>query len=107
MQTEISPPRRALNSSTSSSVAQQILPDDAPPAMRTRSRTHSSASTHSTPAKTRIFMPQVTFQPLPVLQRGEGLEIDRNENETNEALLSITLTRTIHGLWCKGVKREK
>jgi hypothetical protein len=72
-QTEISPHRCAQNSSTSSSVVQPILPDNAPPAMRTHLRTHSSASTHSTPAKMQIFMPQVTFQPLPVLQGGEGL----------------------------------
>jgi hypothetical protein len=31
-------------------------------------------------------MPQVTFHPLPVLQEGEGLEVDRNENEMNEGI---------------------
>jgi hypothetical protein len=84
--TEITPRRHAGNSSTSSSVSQQISPDDTPPAMPTRLRTHSNVSTHSTPAKMHIFMPQVMFQPLPVLQRGEGLEVDRNENETNEGI---------------------
>jgi hypothetical protein len=64
----ISPCRRARNSSTSSSVAQSILPNEAPPAMRTRSRTHSSASSPPTPAKQRILMPQVTFEPLPIFQ---------------------------------------
>ena len=29
-------------------------------------------------------MPQITFHPVPVLQGREGLEVDRNENETNE-----------------------
>jgi hypothetical protein len=80
-QTNISPHQHPRNSSTSSSVAEQILPDDVPHALRTRSCTQSSASTHSTPAKTRIFMPQVTFQPLPVLQGGEGLEVDNEMNE--------------------------
>jgi hypothetical protein len=78
---QISPHRRARNSSTSSSVAQPSLPDDTPPAMRTRSRTHSSASTHSTPAKQRIFMPQVVFEPQPIFQGGEGLEVDNEMNE--------------------------
>jgi hypothetical protein len=31
-------------------------------------------------------MPQVTFHPLPVLQEGEGLEVDRNENKMNEGI---------------------
>ena len=65
-----SPRRRARNSSTSSSssVAQSNLPDDAPPAMHTCARTHSSASSPPTLAKQRIFMPQVTFEPLPIFQ---------------------------------------
>jgi hypothetical protein len=67
---QISPRRRARNSSTSSSVAQPSLPDDAPPAMCTRSLTHSTAFTHSTPARPRIFMPQVAFEPLPIFQGG-------------------------------------
>jgi hypothetical protein len=104
-QMEISPRRRARNSSTSSSIAQQVLPDEAPPAMRTRSRTHSSASTHSTPTKMRIFMTQVTFQPLPVLQGG-GRDWKLTTKQM-KALLSITLTQTILGLWYKGVKRKK
>jgi hypothetical protein len=40
----------------------------------------------STPAKSRIFLPQVTFQPLPVLKEGEGLEVDSNEIDTNEGI---------------------
>jgi hypothetical protein len=72
---QISPRRRARNSSTSSSVAQPMLPEKAPPAMRNCSRTHSNVSTHSTPAKPRIFMPQVTFQPLPVLQGGRDWKL--------------------------------
>jgi len=28
-----------------------------------------------------MFMPQVTFEPLPIFQRGEGLEVDDNLNE--------------------------
>jgi hypothetical protein len=65
----ISPRRRARNLSTSSSsVAQNTLPEDAPPAARTRSRTHSSASSPSTPAKQQLYMPQVMFEPLPIFQ---------------------------------------
>ncbi len=47
----ISQRRHTRNLSTSSSVAQTILPDDAPPAMRTRLRAPSSTSSPSTPAK--------------------------------------------------------
>jgi hypothetical protein len=36
--------------------------------------------------KIRIFLPQVTFQPLPVLQEGEGLEVDKSEIDTNEGI---------------------
>ncbi len=77
----ISPRRRTRTSSTSSSVTQSSIPNDAPPAMRTHSRTHSSASSPSTPAKQRVLMPQVTFEPLPIFQWGEGLEVDDNLNE--------------------------
>ena len=31
-------------------------------------------------------MPQVSFQPLPVLQEGEGLEIEENEKEVNDGV---------------------
>jgi hypothetical protein len=79
------PQQRTRNSSTSSNARNLELPVDAP-AMRTHSLTHSSASTHSTPAKTRIFLPQVTFQPLPVLQEGEGLEVHKSEKDTNEGI---------------------
>jgi hypothetical protein len=48
-------------------------------------------------------MPQVTFQPLPVLQGGEELEVD---NEMNEGI-TVNYIDTIIGLWCKGVKRKK
>ncbi len=78
---QISPRHRACLSSNSSSVTPSILPDEAPPAMRTRSRTQSTVSTHSTPTKQRIFMPQVVFEPLPVFERGEGLEADNTINE--------------------------
>jgi hypothetical protein len=78
---QISPRCRACLSSSSSSVMPPILPDEAPPAMRTRSRTQSTVSTHSTPAKQRIFMPQVAFEPLPIFERGEGLEADNTINE--------------------------
>ncbi len=78
---QISPRRRAHLSSSSSSVTPPILPDEAPPAMRTCSRTQSTVSTHSTPTKQRIFMPQVAFKPLPVFERGEGLEADNTINE--------------------------
>jgi hypothetical protein len=48
--------------------------------------THSYTSANSIPAKSRIILPQVTFQLLPVLQEGEGLEVDRNEIDTNEGI---------------------
>jgi hypothetical protein len=78
---QITPRPRQLthNLSTSSNAHNLELPDDPPPAMSTRSHTHSNASSQSTPVKIRIFLPQVTFQPLPVLQEGEGLEVDKSE----------------------------
>jgi hypothetical protein len=78
---QISPHRRTRLSSSSSSVMPPVLPDEAPPAMRTRLRTQSTVSTHSTPAKQRIFMPPVAFKPLPIFERGEGLEADNTINE--------------------------
>jgi hypothetical protein len=86
MQMTVTPCRRTCNSSTSSSESRNLdSPDDAPPAMCTRSHTHSNASANSTPSS-RIILPQVTFQPLPVLQEGEGLEVDRSEINTNEGI---------------------
>jgi hypothetical protein len=49
-------------------------------------RTHSHTSAQSTPTKSCIILPQVTFQPLPVMQEGEGLEVDSNEIDTNEGI---------------------
>jgi hypothetical protein len=87
MQITVTPRRRTRNSSTSSlSSCNLHSPEDAPPAMCTRSRTHSHTSMQSTPMKSRIVLPQVTFQPLPVLQEGEGLEVDSNEIDTNEGI---------------------
>ncbi len=54
--------------------------------MRTRSR---STSPHlTTPAKSQLIFPQVTFQPLPVLQEGEGLE---EEEIGNDSAQSVTV----------------
>ncbi len=60
--------------------------DDAPPAMHTLSCTGLDSSSLSTPAKSKLLMPQVTFHPLPVLQEGEGLEDDENENKINDSV---------------------
>jgi hypothetical protein len=42
--------------------------------------------TLSAPAKSKLFMPQVTFQPLPVLQEGEGLEEEEIEKDINSSV---------------------
>jgi len=78
---QISPRRRTRFSSSSSSATQPVPLDEAPPAMRTRSRTHSEVSTHSAPPKQRIFIPQVAFEPLPIFNRGEGLDTNDTINE--------------------------
>jgi hypothetical protein len=57
-----------------------------PPAMRTRSCSHSSSPALTTPAKTKLLMPQVTFQLLPVLQEGEGLEGEEIEKDITEGV---------------------
>jgi hypothetical protein len=84
------PRRRRISSSSSlqSSFAgnTQTSFDDAPPAMRTRSRSASPQLTN--PAKSKLFIPQVTFQPLPVLQEGEGLE---EEEIGNDGTQSVTV----------------
>jgi hypothetical protein len=83
MQNPAMPPRRTRTSSTSSTASRNLeLPDDVPPAMRT----HSNASANSTPVKTHIILPQVMFHPLPVLQEGEGLEVDKSEIDTNDGI---------------------
>ena len=78
---QISPRRRTRFSSSSSSATQPVPLDEAPPAMRTRSRTHSEVSAHSAPSKQRIFIPQVAFEPLPIFNRGEGLDTNDTINE--------------------------
>jgi hypothetical protein len=78
---QISPRRRTRFSSSSSSATQPVPLDEAPPAMRTRSRTHSEVSAHSAPTKQRIFIPQVAFEPLPIFNRGEGLDTNDTINE--------------------------
>ncbi len=57
--------------------------------MRTLARLHSESPAHPTPAKQFLYMPLVAFHPLPVLQEGEGLEIEENENEVNDG---VTIT---------------
>ncbi len=66
---------RATSSSSSLSSSSCIHSDNVPLAMCTHSRLHSDSSMFSTLAKPKLFMPQVTFQLLPVLKEGEGLEI--------------------------------
>jgi hypothetical protein len=78
---QISPRRRAHLSSSSSSATQPVSLNESLPAMRTHSRTQSELSTHSTPSKQRIFMPQVAFEPLPIFERGEGLDANDTINE--------------------------
>jgi hypothetical protein len=78
---QVSPRCRARLSSSSSSTTPPVSLDEAPPTMRTRSRTQSEVSTHSAPSKQRIFMPQVAFEPLPIFERGEGLDANSTINE--------------------------
>jgi hypothetical protein len=81
------PRRRTRTLSTSSNALRNLQsPVDVAPAMCTCSRTHSTTSASSTPAKTCIILPQVTFQSLPVLQEGEGLKVDKSEIDTNEGI---------------------
>ncbi len=62
-------PRQRLSSSSST---RSSLPPDSI-ASRTRSRTGSLTLEHP-----KIYMPQITFDPLPVLKEGEGLEESDN-----------------------------
>ncbi len=66
-------PRQRLSSSSSAST-HLSLPSDG-----IASRTRSS-SCSLTPEQPKIYMPQITFDPLPVLKEGEGLE--ENDNVT-------------------------
>jgi hypothetical protein len=59
-------------SSSSSTASHHSLPSDSV-AAHTRSRSRSL-----TPERPKIYMPQISFDPLPVLKEGEGLE--ENEN---------------------------
>ncbi len=60
--------------------------DDAPPAMHTRSHSRSASPQRTNPAKSKLFIPQVTFQPLPVLQEGEGLEEEEIGNSSTQSV---------------------
>jgi hypothetical protein len=63
---------RSRRSSTSSNSSQHSLPSDSV-ASRTRSRSRST-----TPELPKMYMPQVSFEPLPVLKEGEGIEESEN-----------------------------
>jgi hypothetical protein len=97
-------------SQSSSAAHTQTNFDDAPPAMRTRSRSRSASPQLATPAKSKLFLPQVTFQPLPVLQEGEGLE---EEEIGNGSTQSVTVNFvTGEDSWtlvqrCKKNKKDK
>ncbi len=64
-------PRQRL-SSTSSASSRSSLPSDGV-ASRTRSRSRSFTLDHP-----KMYMPQLTFDPLPILKEGEGLEENDN-----------------------------
>jgi len=64
-------PRQRLSSSSS---ARSSLPSDG---VASQTRSHSGSFTLERP---KIYMPQITFDPLPVLKEGEGLE--ENDNVT-------------------------
>jgi hypothetical protein len=83
-------PRKRLSSSSSMAL-HHSLPSNSI-AARTRSRSRSL-----TPERPKIYMPQITFDPLPVLKEGEGLE--ENEN------LAISIVDG-HNSWTL-VKRKK
>jgi hypothetical protein len=73
--------------------------------MRTRSRSRSTSPQLSTPAKSQLIFPQVTFQPLPVLQEGEGLE---EEEIGNDNAQSVTVNFvTGEDSWTLVQKRKK
>jgi len=63
---------RSRRSSTSSNSSHHSLPPDSV-ASRTRSRSRST-----TPDLPKLYMPQVSFEPLPVLKEGEGIEESDN-----------------------------
>ncbi len=54
--------------------------------MRTRSRSRSTSPHLATPAKSQLIFPQITFQPLPVLQEGEGLEEEEIRNDDTQSV---------------------
>ncbi len=65
--------------------------------MRTRSRSRSTSPQLSTPAKSQLIFPQVTFQPLPVLQEGEGLEEEEIGNDNAQSVTVNFVTEKIRG----------
>ncbi len=73
--------------------------------MRTRSRSRSSSPQLSTPAKSHLIFPQVTFQPLPVLQEGEGLEEEEIENDNAQSVTVNFVTG--EDSWTLVQKRKK
>ncbi len=89
-QNPVHTPRRKRISSSSSSHSSLALShtpyDDAPPAMCTRSCSRLPSPHLASPAKSKLFMPQVTFQPLPVLQEGEGLEEEEIGNDSTQGV---------------------
>jgi hypothetical protein len=103
----LTPRRQRISSSSSSrsSFSATSHTDDAPPAMRTRSRSRSSSPQLSTPAKSQLVFPQVTFQPLPVLQEGEGLEEEEIENDNAQSVTVNFVTG--EDSWTLVQKRKK
>jgi hypothetical protein len=73
--------------------------------MRTRSRSRSPSPQFSTPAKSHLIFPQVTFQPLPVLQEGEGLEEEEIENDNAQSVTVNFVTG--EDSWTLVQKRKK
>jgi len=90
---EITRPRQRFSSTSShsSSQTQNFSPDSI--ATRTRSRSRSL-----TPERPKIYMPQISFDPLPILKEGEGLE----ENE--EVSISIV---DGHNSWTVVQRKKK
>jgi hypothetical protein len=84
-------PRQRLSSS-SSTASHHSFPSDSI-AARTRSRSRSL-----TPERPKIYMPQIAFDPLPVLKEGEGLE--ENEN------LAISIVDG-HNSWMLAKRKKK
>jgi hypothetical protein len=84
-------PHQRLSSFSSTSL-QHSLPSDSIAAC-TRSRSHLSM-----PERPKIYMPQISFEPFPVLKEGEGLE--ENEN------LAISIVDG-HNSWTVVQRKEK